>query len=173
MKINESEYIDFMDFVNLFDLSSKQKSILKSNPEMLIKLGLTQMTSILTESDSAFGKNLLDCISSVFLQLLISIQNSDNPLDKLTELIDKFKSKSPQKPISASRTAIQKHTPSLSKNELDDHLSVDYQEQMRIRKENNAKSRETTLAIDYSHESSTSKYINNQHSWIRIGQRKT
>lgn len=173
MNINKSENIDFMDFVNLFNLPSKQKSIPNSSPEMHIKLGITQLTSILTESDSTFGKKLLDCISSTFLQLLILIQDSDNPLDKLSELINIFNSNSPQKPISASRTAMQEHIPSLSKSELDDRLSVDYQEQMRIRQENNAKSREITLAIDYSHESSTSKYINNQHSWIRIGQRKT
>ena len=173
MNKNDPAYLDFTEFVNLFNCQSKRKSIPNSAPEMLKKIVITQLTSILTESDPAFGKQLLDCISATYLDLLITIRDSNNLTETLEHYIGKFESKTKRMPFSASRTAIQEHLPSLSKSELDDRLSADYQAQMQIRERNHAKSKETTLAIDYSHESSASKYKNNQHSWIRIGQRMT
>jgi hypothetical protein len=171
MIINSPLFLEFMDFVNLFNQPSKQKKIPKSNPTKLNQTSLTQLTAILTNADVSFGKLLLDSISNIIYEVLQMITESEMKNELIQSLLNHFHPDH-QKPFSVSRSTVQEHLPSLTKHQLDQHLEQDYQKQMQLRNSHKAKSSQVTLAIDYSHDRTTSKYRNNQHSHVRIGQRK-
>ncbi len=164
--------LEFMEFVDLFNQPSKQKKIPASSPIKLKQIFLTQLTAILTDADVSFGKLLLDSISNFIHKILEGIAVSERKEELIQELIIIFSPDQHQKAFSASRTTVQEHLPALTKHQLDRQLEQDYQKQMQMRKAHHAKSAQVTLAIDYSHERTSSKHRNNQHTYVRIGQRK-
>ena len=169
---NAPLFLEFMDFVDLFNKPSKQKKIPSSSPRKLKQIFLTQLTAILTDADVSFGKLLLDSISNIIHEVLQVIADSENNDALIQGLLNDFNPDHHQKAFSASRTTVQEHLPMLTKHQLDRQLEQDYQDQMQVRKSQRAQSSQVILAIDYSHERTTSKYRNNQHSYVRIGQRK-
>ncbi|MCF2140892.1 MAG: hypothetical protein K9W44_12620 [Candidatus Lokiarchaeota archaeon] len=69
--INNTELLkEFTDFISLFDQPSKQAKIPHSSSEVLNRIGLTQITAILTNSDTAFAHQLLKSISTFFYPFL-------------------------------------------------------------------------------------------------------
>lgn len=172
MSTNAELLKEFTEFVDLFDQPSKHKKIPHSSPKTLNRIFLTQLTAILTDADTVFAQKLLDSISTFFLSLLKSIAETDDPQVSIQMILKKFSLDQPKGILSASRSCIQAHIPRTSKTKLDEQLEHEYEKEMQILDHHHAKSRKVALAIDMTHEKVSTKYKNNQHSYVRVGQRK-
>jgi len=170
---NETFHLEFSNFITLINEPSKRKSLPNSSPLKINQIFLSLLTSILTDAGQSFGKDLLDAISHIVYRLLQEISNSENIYQIVNKLLELFDPKCSQTMFSAAKTTIQTHLPEKTKLQLDEQLEEDYTHQMQIRRENHAQSRILTLVIDNTHDKASSKHLNNQYSYIRIGQRKT
>ncbi len=173
MNYNNPFHKEFTNFIQLLETSSKQKRIPHSSPLKVRQIFLTLLTSILTDSGLNFGKDVLDSISNFIYQLLEKIAVIEDKTTMIQRLMKISSPKAIHSSLSAARTTIQTHIPCITKTQLDRQVEENYRQQMQIRQKHKAHSSKVILAIDNTHDRATSKYPNNQHSYIRIGQRKT
>lgn len=170
---NSSLLKDVSEIPSLLNMPSKQRHTIKPREGTKAQLTSTLLASILTESDSSVGKQTLDMFSQIIYDLLKQVRESDSPISELDLLISEFSPENHNKPLSASRSTMQVHLPQLTKAQIDERVEEDYCKCISKLKECKAQSPKGIIAIDMSHEASKSKNKNNQHSWVRIGQRMT
>ncbi|QEE16111.1 hypothetical protein DSAG12_01940 [Promethearchaeum syntrophicum] len=170
---NEQLHLVFSEQLDLLGLTSKQKRKVNSSQNTKERVILTLISSMLTKSSLEIGKKHLNVISTSIYSVLSSIKASQDTDTALNNAIEIFMPESRKFPLSASRQAVTDNVIQDSKPNLDDKLNENYTACMKELNEFNGKSKEVILAIDTTPEETRSKYLNDQYSFVHIGQNNT
>lgn len=170
---NESLNLVLLEQIDLLGHTSKQKKKVNSSQGTKEKVVLTELSSIITKSSVEIGREHLQMIENIIYHTCTIIKESSNPEETLDNVIDILKPNSNKKTLSVSRQAVKDNLPKNTKRNLDIPLKENYIACMNELDSFHAKSKEVILAIDTTPEASTSKYLNNQYSWVHKGQSNT
>lgn len=157
----------------MLGLASKQKKKVNSRQDTIEKVVLTLISSIIAKSSMEIGKELLDVISASINVVISSIKASSDIFLALDSALEIFTPNSRFKSLSASRQAVTDNLPQDTKANLDKRLQNNYIGCMKELEGFQGKSKEIILAIDTTPEESRSKYLNDQYSYVHIGQNNT
>jgi len=170
---NEQLHLVFSEQLDLLGLASKQKRKVNSSQDTKERVMLTLISSILTKSSLEIGKEHLNVISTSIYSVLSSIKASQDIDAALDNAIEIFTPESRKSPLSASRQAVTDNVIQDTKSNLDDKLKENYTACMGELNDFKGKSKEVILAIDTTPEETRSKYLNDQYSFVHIGQNNT
>jgi len=162
-----------MEQIALLGLPSKQKALVNSSQDTREKVVLTELSAIYTKSSLETGKEFLIFISDIVYYTCLTIKTSSNPEEALDNAIDVFSPEKREKTLSASRQAVEDNLPKDTKQNLDQKLQTNYVSCMTELDDIHAKSKEVVIAIDTTPEETRSKYLNDQYSYVKVGQRNT
>jgi hypothetical protein len=165
-------YKELSIFNILMEKPSKQVKKRDCSEEDKIKMLISSITSVLTESEPEFAKTFLDAISEILYEFLKVINESEDHCKLVKRLMQIFDPSARTKPFSVSRTFMQQHIPVLTRKQMEDSIEQNYIEEMNLRKNCNAKSKDITLAIDMTHQSIDTKYKNGDLAYLVEGQER-
>jgi hypothetical protein len=168
--MNDSIALEFNDLGNLLNTPSKQKAGNKTTDLLDIKITNTFLMSLLLQTSFTHGDRFIQEILHLIYNLIEHILNTTNPIDVLKQLSNELNPEAHAHPLSASRTKVMEHLPQLTKQKMDDMVREQYPVHIEALRKHKAHSNKAMLAIDQTHEHTTSKYKNSEHSYVKVGQ---
>ena len=168
--MNDRIAFEFNDLGNLLNTPSKQKARNSTSDLMDIKITNTFLMSLLLQTSFTHGDRFIQEILQLIYDFIGYILNTTNPIDTLKDLHCDLNPKSHAHPLSASRTKVMEHLPQLTKQKMDLMVRDQYPAHIKTLKKHNAHSDKVMLAVDQTHEHTTSKHKNSEHSYVKVGQ---
>lgn len=170
MEMNDCIALEFNELGNLLNTPSKQKSRNSSSSLMNIKVTNTFLMSLLLQTSFKHGDRFIQEILGIIFSLIEHIVQLPDPIDALNSLYKELNPNLHTHQLSASRSKVMDYIPQLTKNKMDEMVREQYPEHIDTLRKHNASSNKIMLAIDQTHEHTTTKYKNSEHSYVKVGQ---
>ncbi|MHA1897488.1 MAG: hypothetical protein ACTSU2_08865, partial [Promethearchaeota archaeon] len=171
MDINEALNKKLSMMLKILSTPSRKRHNVKPHDGTMPKLILVLLTAMILRSDEQGAISQLDAFRDVIFYILRLIYESEDPLSMLKRAIDYFDSDNHYKALSVSNSCVSDHIPYLTKEVLEQLLEEDYQEEVETLNSLMSTSNESLLAIDTTHDKTTTKYPNNETPYVVVGQK--
>lgn len=161
------------DISRLLTMSTRRDAAVSREPGTVAKASLMMLSAIMLDSGLDDAKLFLDSIQLILWVVLSWIMEATNRDSFLRELMGLLDPDTNPNALSVHRTTVASMIPQADRNQLDEALTEQYKECVEELDEIGAKSNACIIVADDTHEKVSTKYYNNNYSYVVIGQTST
>lgn len=160
----------FSDISRLLTLQTRRDAQVVHEPGTVDKASLMILTAAMASTSIEGASKILQAISSVVQEILVEIRDSPEPLKALERAIAALDPGCKDKVLVVHRTTVSSMIPSPTRDQLDQELGNQAIDCYKDLEEVGMKSTRVTIAMDDTHQDTSTKYPNQHQSDVFIGQ---